>query len=79
VRLWDAAAGQPGGAPLPADSGPGGLVNGVAFSPYDKLLVSADDDGTVPLWEVSLFANPYVALCADVGPPHGRLGSVRPK
>jgi hypothetical protein len=45
------------------------LEFGVAFSPGGTLVASADGDGTVQTWQVSLFADPYAALCADVGAP----------
>ena len=40
---------RPVGSPLPADTAPGGSVNAVAFSPDDKLLATADSNGTVQL------------------------------
>jgi WD40 repeat protein len=68
VRLWDPATRRPVGAPLQTTS-TGHGVFGVAFSPDGQLLAGAASDGTIPLEEVWLFAHPYKALCADVGPP----------
>jgi WD40 repeat protein/transcriptional regulator with XRE-family HTH domain len=72
VRLWNTATWQEAGAPLPANTitgTGGGGVNGVAFSPDGTLLASAYGVDTVQTWQVSLFADPYAALCADVGAP----------
>ena len=67
VQLWNPATEQAIGTPLPAAIGYG--VNGVAFSPHGNLLAAADADGTVQTWQTSVLADPYAALCPDVGPP----------
>ena len=73
VQLWDTATGALVGAPLLADTGPDGTVNNLAFSPDGKLLATMDNDdnanGTVRLWQIPLFTDPYAALCTSVGPP----------
>ena len=72
VQLWDPATGQPVGAPiqtgLQEDS-----VTAVTFSPDggQLVVVYVDQSSLVyvsNVWNLSLFANPYAVLCADVGP-----------
>jgi WD40 repeat protein len=49
VRLWDAATGQPLGAPMKHD----GRVNGAVFDKAKGRILSSSDDGTLHLWDVA--------------------------
>ena len=48
LRLWDAASGEPRGAPMQAHTG---AVNSAAFSPDGTLLASVADDATLRVWD----------------------------
>jgi WD40 repeat protein len=43
-------------------------VDAVAFSPNGKSFATASEDGTVKVWNVQVYTDPYGALCASVGP-----------
>ena len=49
VRLWDAATGQPRGAPMKHD----GAVDGALFDQAQARILSWSDDGTVRLWDAA--------------------------
>jgi WD40 repeat protein len=75
VHLFSTATGHPVGIPLPADVGPGASISAMAFSLDGGMLFTIGSDynnganGSVRLWPMPLFTNPYAALCAEVGAP----------
>ena len=66
VRIWDAATGEPVGAPLQGDTSP---VSSVVYSPDGKHIVSGSWDRTVRIWDA--------ATGVQVGAPlQGHTGGV---
>ena len=65
ARLWDAATGQPIGAPLQHQ----GRVSAVAFSPDGKTILTGSEDKTARLWDA--------ATGQPIGAPMQHQGPVR--
>jgi WD40 repeat protein len=65
IQLWNPATRAPIGSPLPAT---GWSITGLAFSTDSGMLISTDTVHVTP-WPLWQFANPYTALCDEVGPP----------
>ena len=66
TRLWNGTNLAQVGSPLPAVNGNG--ISRVMFNSDGSVLVSVGY-AAVQSWPVRIFADPYAALCADVGPP----------
>jgi len=65
ARLWDAATGEPIGAPLAHKD----AVRAVAFSPNSKAVITGSDDNTARLWDAT--------TGEPIGPPLAHKGWVR--
>src|SRR5262245_38370162 len=68
VRLWDAATGEPRGAPVK----PKGPVLGTAFDTAEGRLLSRSADGTVRLWDAAT-GEPRAAPMRHPGPVRGAV------
>lgn len=79
IQLWDVGMLNEIGAPITV---PGSLnslagVNGVAYSPDRRLLVTADGNGTVDLWDVTTHRQIGMPITADPGSLKSFDGGVR--
>jgi WD40 repeat protein len=66
VRFWDPRTGRSLGQPITISGSP---IDQIAFGLHGSLLAAAGDDLPVRLWQMSLFTDPYSALCTEVGAP----------
>jgi WD40 repeat protein len=71
VQLWNLGTLTRAGSALLAIRAVGvnASVSALTFTPDSSLLLSADSQNDVDPWPVWMFANPYAAVCDDVGAP----------
>lgn len=65
VQLWDTSADHETAAPITADTNGDVYVRRVVFSYGGTILLPLNEQGVLEMWNTSLWADPYRALCSE--------------